>query len=414
MSRARTLPRLGLVLRLARRNVLRNRRRTAVILAAVSVGLWAMLFYAAFSRGWQNDVVDHAIGTLTGHLQLHAPGYLDDPSVDHSMAPPAGAALRILDGPRVAAWAGRVRVPAVVQSERDTAGVTLVGIDPAAERGLSFIDGAVAEGRALASADERGIVLGRALAERLDTGLGKRVVLMSQAADHSVADRGFTIIGLFHADREATEMSFAFVGRRRAAEMLGLGDRLSEIAVRLGDRSRLASTVAELRRADPALDVEPWTALEPLSQAILSLAESWIWLFYLVMYVAMAFGLVNTLLMAVLERTRELGLLQALGMRPRLILGQVVAEAALLLAAGIALGCALTAVTLALLSNGIDVSGLAQGAELWGMSKVIRPALTRVDVVSAVALVTVLGIAASLYPAFRAARRVPVDAITRG
>jgi ABC-type lipoprotein release transport system permease subunit len=414
MTMARTVARVGLVVRLARRNVLRNRRRTAVILAAVSVGLWAMLFYAAFSRGWQNDVVEHAIGTLTGHLQLHAPGYLDDPSVDHSMAPPDAATLRILDGPRVAAWASRVRVPAVVQSERETAGVTLVGIDPAAERGLSFIDGAVGEGRAPASADERGIVLGRALAERLDTGLGKRVVLMSQAADHSVADRGFTVIGLFHADRESTEMSFAFVGRWRAAAMLGLGDRISEIAVRLADRSRLAATVADLRRAAPGLDVEPWTALEPLSQAILSLAESWIWLFYVVMYVAMAFGLVNTLLMAVLERTRELGLLQALGMRPRLILGQVVAEAALLLAAGIAVGGALTAITLVLLASGIDVSGLAQGAELWGMSKVIRPALTVADVVSAVVLVTVLGLAASLYPAFRAARRVPVDAITRG
>jgi ABC-type lipoprotein release transport system permease subunit len=413
-SLPRALSRLALVLRLARRNVARNRRRTAVILAAISVGLWAMLFYAAFSRGWENDVVDGAIRTLTGHLQIHAAGYLDDPSVDHSMAPPDAALRRLLDGPEVAAWAGRVRLPAVVQSERETAGVTLVGIDPGAERGLSFIAGAVDEGRALASPDDRGIVLGRALAERLATGVGKRVVLLSQAADHSVADRGFTVVGLFAADREDTELGFAFVGRRRAAEMLGLGDRLSEISVLLRDRSRLGVMVDRLRGAAPGLDVEPWTTLEPLSQAVLSLAESWIWIFYLVMYVAMAFGLVNTLLMAVLERTRELGLLQALGMRPRLILGQVIAEAALLLAAGIAAGGALTAASLALLAGGIDVSGFAQGAELWGMSKVIHPALAAADVFSAVVLVIALGLLASLYPALRAARRVPVEAITRG
>jgi ABC-type lipoprotein release transport system permease subunit len=410
----RPAPRLALLFRLARRNVVRNLRRTLVMLAAISVGLWAMLFYAAFSRGWENDVVHDAISTLTGHLQIHAPGYLDDPSVDHSMAPPDADLSRLLDGPEVVAWAGRVRVPAVVQSERETAGVTLVGIDPRAERGLSFIDGAVEEGQSLASADDRAIVLGRALAERLRTGLGKRVVVLSQAADHSVADRGFTVVGLFDANREATEMGLAFVGRERAAAMLGLGDRLSEIAVRLHDRSRLASVVAALRRAAPGLDVEPWTELEPLSQAILSLAESWIWIFYLVMYVAMAFGLVNTLLMAVLERTRELGLLQALGMRPRLILGQVLLESAILLVVGTAVGGVLTAASLALLAGGLDVSGLAQGAELWGMSKVIHPALTGADVAKAVVTVTALGLLASLYPALRAARRVPVEAITRG
>lgn len=406
--------RLALLFRLARRNVVRNRRRTLVVLAAIAVGLWAMLFYAAFTRGWEDDVVHQAIATLTGHLQIHSAGYLDDPSVDHVMAPPAGELRRLLDGDEVAAWAGRIRVTAVVMSARETAGVTLVGIDPRAEEGLSFIAGAVREGSPLESVADRGVVLGEELAARLHTGLGKRVVIMSQAADHSVADEGFTIAGIFHADRQATELGYVFVGRERAAAMLGLGDRLSEIAVTLRDRGRLPEMVRDLRAAAPELDVEPWTALEPLSEAILGLARSWIWIFYGVMYVAMAFGLVNTLLMAVLERTRELGLLQALGMRSGLILGQIVIESSLLLVLGMAAGGALTAASLALLRGGIDVSGLAEGAELWGMSKVIHPALTVGDVVSAMAVVGVLGLLASLYPALRAARRVPVEAITRG
>ncbi|MCG6962066.1 MAG: FtsX-like permease family protein [Acidobacteria bacterium] len=407
------MARLALLLRLARRSVLRNRRRTLIILVAISVALWAMIFFAALTRGWENDVVHNAIFTLTGHLQVHAPGYRDDPSVDHSMKPPNATVAQLLAGTEVAAWGTRVRVPAVVMSEHDTAGVTLVGIDPAAERGLSFIADAVHTGRYLDSPDDRGILIGRALADRLGTGVGKRVVVMSQAADHSVADRGFRVVGLFEGDREATEMAYVFVGRRTAMTMLKLGSRVSELAVMLRDRRQLPAFLARLRTAASGLDVQPWTTLEPMAQAMVALGQAWIWMFFVVMYVAMAFGLVNTMLMAVMERTREFGMLQALGMRPRLILIQVVFESCFLLAAGAAAGIGLAAGTLSLLHGGINLSILAQGAEMWGMGKVIYPAAAVVDVIGATALVVVLGVFSSLYPAWRAARRVPIEAITR-
>jgi len=401
-------------LRLAWRSVLRNRRRSGVILVAIAVGLWSMLVFAAFTRGWSNDVRHNAIETLTGHLQLHAPGYLDDPSVDRTMDPPGEALLALLDGPQVAAWASRVRVPAVVMSERETAGVTLVGIDPAREAGLSFVAGAVREGRDLAGPDDDGVLVGRRLAKRLGTGLGKRVVLMSQAGDHSVVDRGFPIVGIYEADRSSTEMSFVFVGGGRAQRMLGLGSRVSEVSVALRDPSGLDGFLRRARAAAPGQDVQPWTALEPMAEAMVALGEAWIWIFYVVMYVAMAFGLVNTLLMAVLERTREFGLVQALGMRPLLILEQVLAESSMLLGMGVLAGGLLAGVTLALLRGGIDFSAFAEGAEMWGMSKVIYPTLGLADVASAVVFVVTLGLVASLYPARRAARKVPVEAITRG
>lgn len=408
------MKRWRLVFRLGWRNVLRNRRRSAVILVAIAVGLWSMLVFAAFTRGWSNDVRHNAILTLTGHLQVHAPGYLDDPSVDRTLAPPDKALLTLLDGPQVAAWASRVRVPAVVMSERETAGVTLVGIDSAAERGLSFIAGAVTAGRDLDSPDADGVLLGRDLADRLSTGLGKRVVLISEAADHQVAERGFRVVGIFDADRSATEMTYVFTGRATAARLLGVGARVSEVAVELRDPAGADAEVSRLRAAAPGLDVQPWTALEPIAEATVSLAEMWIWIFYALMYVAMASGLVNTLLMAVLERTREFGLLQALGMAPGLLLRQVLIESIFVLLLGVGVGVTLGFVTVGLLHGGIDFSAYAAGAEMWGMGKAIYPALGPRDVASAVAVVMVLGALASLYPAVRAARRVPVEAITRG
>ena len=404
----------ALLFRLARRNVARNRRRTAVILAAIIVGLWAMLVFAAFTRGWNDDATRSAIRTLTGHLQIHAPGFLDDPSLEHMMAPPSRPVEALLSGPSVAAWATRIRVPAVVMSERETAGVTLVGIDPTREEGLSFIADAVKSGRNLQGPDDNGILLGRKLAERLDTDLHKRVVIMSQASDHSVVDRGFTVAGIFDADRSSTEMTFVFVGRSVAGEMLGISSSISEVAVVLKDPSQVDPFVAQLKAVAEGLDVEPWTRLEPMAEAMVALGKSWIWIFYFVMYIAMAFGLVNTLLMAVWERTREFGLVQALGMKPSLILRQVLVESFILLTLGTVLGGLLALGTLALFQNGIDFSAYAAGAEMWGMSKVIYPTLGRWDVITAIAFIVVFGVLASLYPAIRAARKTPVEAITRG
>ena len=404
----------ALVFRLALRNVLRYRRRTTVVVLAVTVGMWAMLVYAAFSRGWENGVVDSAVRTLTGHVQVHAPGYVADPSVDYLMPPPSASLLAALRGPGVLAWSTRIRVPAVVQSERETAGVTLVGIDPDAERGLSFISTAVTEGRGLTSARDDGILLGRHLADRLSTGLGRRVVLISQGVDHAVPERGFMVVGLFHADRSATEEAYVFTGRAEAADLLNVGSRVSEVAVMLRDAGQVDAAVTRLAAAAPELDVQPWTKLEPIAQAMVSLAEDWIWIFYLVMFVAMAFGLVNTLLMAVLERTREYGLLQALGMGPRLLLRAVLVESVLVLTTGVGLGILLGLVTLVFVRQGVDFSSYAAGAEMWGMGTIVYPTLTLADVAWAAAVVMVLGILASLYPAVRAARRVPVEAITRG
>ena len=405
---------LLLLFRLAWRNVLRNRRRSLVLLVTISFGLWAMLFFAAFIRGWNEDTTQNAIDTLTGHLQVHAPGYLDDPSVDHSMRGPSTELRTLLEGSEVLAWDSRVRVPAVVMSERETSGVTLVGIDPGRESKLSFIGHSIKAGHQLKDPQDHGIILGRKLADRLDTELGKRVVVMSQGADHSVCERGFRVVGIFDADRSSTEMAFVFVGRSTAQSMLEMNDEISEISVKLRDAQHLDSFLARARHAAPRLDVQPWTTLQPMVLAMVALGKAWIWIFYLVMYIAMAFGLINTLLMAVAERTREFGLLQALGMRPRLILEQVLAESSLLLAAGVVLGGLLAAGSLALLHGGIDFSHLAQGAEMWGMSKVIHPTLRAWDLISAVVFIVVLALVASVYPALRAARKVPIEALTRG
>lgn len=399
--------------KLAWRNLWRRRLRTALILFALALGVWSMISLAALMRGSMEQQVEKAVMNLLGHIQIHASGYRDDPVIEHRIPMPSSALQTILKAPAILRWAGRIRVPAVVSSERESAAVTLVGIDPEKERGLSFIPTAVTQGRYLESLDDNGVVMGRKLAERLETGLGRRVVLMSQDIDNEVADRGFRVVGIFDAQPESTETGYVFVARGTAQTFLKLGDAITEITLTTMDRNLLDAPLAPLRAAAPELDVQPWSVIEPLLAVTESITDVFLIIWYVVIFTAMSFGLVNTLLMAVFERTREFGLFQALGMPPRHILGQVFIESLILLALALAVGNLAAFGTIELLRDGIDLSAFAQGLEMVGISPVLYPLVTVGDVTAANTLVFALGILASLYPAWRAARYVPVEAITR-
>ncbi|HAI69768.1 MAG TPA: ABC transporter permease [Gammaproteobacteria bacterium] len=398
---------------LAWRNLWRYPRRTIIILLAIAIGVWSMLSLAAFMRGMMEQYVNNAIGNLVAHIQIHAPSYRDDPVIEHSMLPPTEPLLKLLNEIDIKGWTLRVRVPAVVSSERESMGVTLVGIDPVQEQGLSFIADAVTEGRYLESLDDKGIILGNKLVERLETRLGKRVVLMSQNENHEIAERGFRIVGIFDAKMEETETQFVFVSRQRLQKMLGMHDKISELAVLGYDRDNLETVVQKLRAAAPEQDVQDWQTLNPLVMLIVTVFEGFLLIWYLVVFIAVAFGLVNTLLMAIFERTREMGLFQALGMKPRWIVGQVLFESLFLLSMGLIIGNLMSFATLLLTAEGLDFSSYAAGYEMAGLSSLIYPVLSLSDVVISNLLIIGLGLVASFYPAWRASRYVPVEAITR-
>jgi ABC-type lipoprotein release transport system permease subunit len=402
---------LSLLAPVAWRNLWRNPRRTGVTLAVVAIGVWSILTFDVMLRAWAVNSRQQALRLLTGEGQVHAAGYLDDPGVGHRMAAPGGALLAVLSGPNVEAWAPRVRVPAVIRSEYRTRPVTLLGVAPAAERVVSDLPSQMLTGRYLTGPDDGALVIGADLATRLKTRLGKRVIVMAQGADGRLAERGFVIVGLFGGVRGAQD-EFIFTGLRAAQATLGLGADLSEISFDAAPRVKLDDAVADLRRAGPGLDVQPWTALSPLAYTMETLSGAYIGVWLAVVFVLMAIGIVNTQLMAVFERTREFGLLQALGMRPGLILLQVMLESALLIGLGVLAGVALMIATLAPLAGGVDMDAFAAAVELGGGGGRLYPVLSPADAAGLGLVVWILGVLATLWPAGAAARAAPVVAMS--
>jgi ABC-type lipoprotein release transport system permease subunit len=402
-------------LSLAWRNIWRNKRRTLVILAAIVTGVWCMVFLGALMRGMMVEMVNNGISTLTGHIQIHHKGYHSDPVIENSMTDP-DQVLAVLEKslPPGSLWSSRVRVNAVANNARHNAGVTLVGMDPRAEAKVSFIGKAVTKGEYLKPGDDYGILMGHALLEKFETRLGHKLILMSQDKTKQIASRAFRIKGVFRAEQRSTEKQFVFVTKKAAQDMLKLGNAISEIAVLLPDDSLTKQTAARLRAKLPdTYEVLTWRQLLPIINGYLDMMDSFVLIWNVVVFVAMAFGIVNTTLMAVFERIREFGLLKSLGLKPGNIIRGVIIESFFLLLIGAAIGNALGLLSVWALSfHGIDLSALSQGTEFFGMGRVLIPMLHVKDLLIANLVVFVLGLLVCLYPAIKAARFTPVKALS--
>lgn len=403
---------LPLLLELAWRNLWRNPRRTLLTVVAITLAVMSMVVLGAFMRAWSTSTLNTTIENLTGHIQIHALHYMDDPGIERSMPALPDEGLATLNNQPVSVWAQRVRVPAMLRTERENSPVELLGIQPDKERDLSFIAGAVEQGSYFTTPDQRGILIGRTLMDRLQTRFGRRVVLMSQGVDGQVKEIGTPVVGVFSAAPEL-ERSVVFITLPRAQRMLGLGDGYSEIALKLTEREQLSDVAQSLRQLLPGLDVRTWYELQPFTKAMLEMSEGTILIWILVSFAVVAFGLINTLLMAIYERMREFGLLQALGMRPGMLLLQMMCESLLLVGVATLAGLLLGAMIVLAYADGLDFGSWGSGAQYFGAASVLYPELSWGELIYIGVVVWCLGVVASLYPAWMASRRVPVDVLNR-
>ena len=397
---------------LAWRNLFRNHRRTLIMLSAIAVGVWAMIVMTALTQGMVTQMVHDGISVIPGHAQARHPDFGDDPTVNNLLPVPDSEISRRLAGNDFQSWTTRLSVPAVISSERESRGVTLLGVDPEREVDFTFVELDDVEGRYLDSVSDQGVLIGAKLMETLKTRVGNRIVLMSQTPDNDIADRGFRIVGVFNAKVESWEETWVLTGKQTLQNMLGVPDRVTE-AIVFGDDYRQVDTVTASLRSlfDDSVQVQRWTELDRYLGTMLEVMDGFTLVWVVVIFLALSFGLVNTLVMAVFERVREIGLMLALGMRPVSILGQILIESMLLLAIGLTIGNVLAWLTVIAFEDGIDVSAVAEGMEMMGASSMLMLDLRLQDLVLANSVVLILGFLASLSPAWRASRYDPIEAI---
>jgi ABC-type lipoprotein release transport system permease subunit len=400
-----------LTLRLAWRNVWRNPRRTGVVVTAVSVGIAGVVFSVALNYGMIVQMVETAIATELGHIQIHARGFDRNPEIAVRLEDGGRAGAMALDTlTGVRSWTRRVRGEGLVSSSRASVGVRVVGIEREREAAVSLIARSITQGRYLGGEGRRAL-LGVDLARRLQVGVGDKVVVSVQDLRGDLTGEALRVGGLFRTPSSALDRGTVFMEIAEAQALFGIGEAVSEIVV-------VTTTPSEIPRVQHFLEedlrdeeVRSWGELQPVLVYLVDVFDEQAMYVYLALFVAMAFGIANVLLMAVFERVREIGILMAVGMRRRQLVAMIVVESIFVTLVGLAIGFAGALGAIAACRDGIDLSRYAEGLAALGIGTRIVPVLRFGDFLVPTAVALVTAVIASTWPALRAVRFRPADAV---
>lgn len=401
-----------LVFRLAWRNLWRNPRRTGIIVGAVAVGIAGVVLSMAVNYGMVVQMVDNAISSELGHVQIHARGFSDNPRLGLTLHHGDRLGREALEGLRdVRAWSPRIRAQGLVFSPRASAGVRVVAVDPKREAGVSRLERSVVAGEYLGETPRR-ILLGANLAERLRIGVGAKIVLSVQDLAGDLSGEAFRVGGLFQTASLDLDRTTVYLRLDEAQRLFKLEDGVSELVVVANEFDRVSALAAELRGSlGDEVEVQTWEEIQPFLVYMVDLFDQMAWWTYVGVFVAMAFGIANVLLMAVYERIREIGVMRSIGLGGRRVVAMVMVESTLLVILGLGIGFAISLATVFGLRDGIDLSRWSDGLAAFGVGSRIIPVVRVEDFFIPTVVAVVTALVASLWPALRAAREQPAEAL---
>ncbi len=404
-----------LELRLAWRNVWRNPRRTGLTVAATVFAVVLVVFAVAMAAGTHEKMIEDGVRVSSGHVQISGPGYLEKRSLEQFVRADPALLDRIDATKGVVGVAPRVVSFGLLSQGAATRGVAVTGVDPTREGLVSTLPERVREGRFVAAGPNREIVLASRLAKILRADVGDEVLLYSMAYSLETAYELFTVVGIMKLPEAEMDRSLALLSLATAQEFFAYEDRVSEIAVLADSADRvdeLAQALSRVVEGQPA-EVHTWQEAMPELEQLIVLDDAGMYVMLAILVIVVGFGILNTILMAVLERKKEFGVVLALGARPVSVFRIVYLESLLLAGLGLVVGLALALpLVLYFQANPIPLTGTASEAvELFGMEPLMTWKLKPLNPIGSTLTILGVAIVAALYPALKASRGRPVDVL---
>lgn len=407
---------MGQTFKLAWRNMWRNWRRTLIAVVAIVLGLILLLLMDGLIRGSDQAIFGNAVRVYGGNLQVHAPGYRDKaarlPMLP--LANPAEVVEAARTLPEVLAVAERINTAGIIINRGTSVPVAITAIQPDVEAPISLQAENVSQGRFLSPDDGDAIYIGKALADRLQVTVGDNVTLLGRSRNESMRQHNFTVVGIFDLHTPDAEKGTVFIPLTDAQTLYNLRDQVTEVPIFLKQIGTEATVMDALQTRLPAYEIDSWQTLKGDLKETLDAKFAYTSFFGIVVIVIASIGILNLMLMAVFERTREMGVLAALGMKGRQIMGLFLLEGSLIGVVGAVIGSALGLLFILLMgSAGLDFSKMTTGMGEVGvlMSGKIYPTITASDLIIRAIIVVVIAAIASLYPAWQASRKEPSTAL---
>jgi ABC-type lipoprotein release transport system permease subunit len=406
---------MTLSLRMAWRNLWRHKRRTWLTATAMIFSNVLLVFMISLQFGSYDMMISNTLQAFSGHFQLQKDGYNDNPKLRLSIGaiqPLAAELRRSMPQSRIAARAAGF---ALASSEQRSFGIQIIGVQPDFEPGVSTIPGLVTQGAFLSDPSAAEIVIGSVMARNLKVGIGDEITLLGSGRDGSFAAGILTVTGIFESGSQEMDRSFAEIPLGYFQEIFAMGGHGNSIAVAVDNLDQVAPEMLNASQAisdtDDLLLVD-WNALHPgLKQAIQADLSS-AWFMYGVLIILVAFSVLNTQLMSVLERTREFGVITALGVKPRKLASLVLLETTLMALIGLVIGVFLGWLVAAYFNSvGFSYPGMEEVAARFNLPGKMYPSVTVFSMMLGPFVVFLFCLLASIYPALRLFHLQPVDAM---
>lgn len=403
------------------RNLWRNKRRSLVVIFSIALGIFVMLFSAGLMNGMNNQLVENTISTSLGHISIQRKGFQDDMKLQNSFVPYQNLTETLNGIPGIIAHSPRIKLEGMLRSSEASKGILIMGIDPEREKHVSRIyeytfkrDGSLYLNENTERTGRQEILLSKSLAEKLDVMIGDKVVLMIQNFDQEIVGVALTVRGLYQSPIDSFDNYVAYVDIHGLQQISGMGERISEITLRTAGRERVDAVAAGLRNeiSESDIDVLTWKQMAPNLLRAVELFDVMMYIFFAIIFTTVVFSIANTLIMAIMERFHEIGVMKSIGTRPSRIGLMVLFEAVNLGLVGLLTGIAGGAAFVFILSRtGINLSFYMESVRLWGTGHIIYPSLKPMDIIASAVIVFATTIVAALYPAIKAARIQPLEAL---
>lgn len=406
---------MSLYLRLAWRNIWRHRRRTVIVVIAMGLGLAMMMMYDGLIAGFDQAIYGNAIRVLGGNIQIHAAGYRAEASQmpllplvdDQSAVQAAMAQAEVLSATR------RINTGGLATSREGAFAVGITGIEPEKEAEVNLAAQHIVAGRYLNTDDADVVLIGQGLATAMGVQIGDRITLTGKATHDQMRRRTMTVIGIFDLGMPDIEKRTVYISLSEAQALYDLNGVVTEVAIVLKQLGKEPRVIDALKPLLPDLEIESWESNFPELQSALGTKGAVMNVFSVIIIMIAGIGILNMLLMAVYERTREIGLLGALGLKPRQISFLFILEGTMIGLVGVISGILMGLLFNGLLMRvGIDFTQFSNitsymallGGRVyptWGVDKLIARGLT----------VAIIATLAAFYPAREASHREPAEAL---
>ena len=382
---------------------------------AIALGIWAGIFASSLANGVNKQRLGNVINSQVSHIQIHAKGFSDNFEISKRVEGGTAIIEQIKADANVKAIAPRSLLTGMVASAATGQGIMIKGVNPEKEQAVFKLKDNLIEGTYFEGTKRNPLLIGKTLAKKLNVKIRSKVILTFQSVEKEIVSASFRVVGIYEtADARNDELS-VYVQKKDLDKLAGLPpDSFHETAILLKDDKQLEATTEHLQGQHPDVLIQNWKQLIPGLAAADIIAQRMNYLLLLILLAALSFGIVNTMLMAVLERVREFGMLMAVGMNKTKVFTMIMFETVFLMLTGTPIGILLAWGTVKYLSvNGLDLSAYSEGFQNVGIKPIIYPFLTPDYYPKVIILVIIAAFLAAIYPALKAIRLNPAEAIRK-